>query len=122
MLILQYKATIILMRIVYHEEQRDFGSIVRLNVGHYTQQEDGATVRFALILLRLYRQQLDMETDLEMVGDILYVLEMISTIVQTPFYEFGMKDLLVVLSTLFEYNVTSVSSFHSIVSLSRGLY
>lgn len=76
MLILQYKATIILMRIVYHEEQRDFGSIVRLNVGHYTQQEDGATVRFALILLRLYRQQLDMETDLEMVGDILYVLEM----------------------------------------------
>ena len=63
-----------------------------------------------------------MDTDLEMVGDILYVLEMISTIVQTPFYEFGMKDLLVVLSTLFEYNVTSVSSFHSIVSLSRGLY
>ena len=49
-----------------------------------------------------------METDLDMVADILYVLKMIATIVQNTFYEFGMKDLVAVLSTLFEYNVIFV--------------
>ena len=56
-----------------------------------------------------------------MVADILFVLKNVASIVKTPFYQFAMKDLFLLVADLLKYNVSLQVRFH-VVAVRRELH
>ena len=65
------------------------------------------TVRFATIIVHLYRALLEKEEEVSVAVDMLYVLEIVGLFVGREFYALALPELLSIIDTALQYNVTA---------------
>ena len=66
---------------------------------------EGSALRYAIIMLRLFRERIDHENEEGVIVDMLITLEFMSFLLGTTFIQIGMTEIGPILHNIFTYNV-----------------